>query len=150
MQLTKRSLIYLTGGALLAMGVVACNHGMYFGTPEERGEWMVQKVTSELELDAAQQAKLATVKDEFLDMRTDLRSEREQTRADVLVMMQQPVLDRNKANAIVAQYVNKVDARAPQIIDAIGDFYDSLNDEQRAELNGFISHKMNHHRGLHR
>ena len=149
MKPTKRSLIFLTGGALLAMGVVACNHGMHFGTPEERSEWMVQKVTGELELDQTQQARLAAVKDEFLDMRRDMRSDREQTRADLLAMLQQPTLDRDKANAIVAQYVDKVNTRTPQIIDAVGDFYDSLNDDQRAELNGFIRHKMEHHRRWH-
>ena len=130
MKLTKRSLIYIMGGALITIGV---------------GAWVVQKVTSELELDQVQQARLEAVKDEFLDMRTDMRSDREQTRADVLTMFEQSTFDRDKANAIVAQYVDKVNTRSPQIIDAIGDFYDSLNDEQRTELNGFIRHKMEHH-----
>ena len=149
MKLTKRSLIYITGGALLTAGVVACNHGMHFGTPEERGEWVVEKVTRELELDTAQQARLETVKDEFLDMRRDMRSDREQTRADVLAMLQQPTLDRDKANSIVTGYVEKFNTRSPQNVDAIGDFYDSLNDQQRAELNAFIQHKMEHHHRWH-
>ena len=65
-------------------------------------------------------------------------------------MLEQPTLDRDKANAIVAQYVDKVNTRSPQIIDAIGNFYDSLTDEQRAELNGFLRHKMEHHHRWHR
>ena len=145
MKLTRRTVVYITGASLLALGVVACNHGMYYGSAEERGEWMVQKVSNELELDQTQQARLEAVKDEFLNMRRSMRSEREQTRADVLAMLQQPTLDRDKANAIVAQYVEKINTRSPLIVDAIGNFYDSLDDMQRAELTAFIEHKMEHH-----
>jgi hypothetical protein len=135
----------MTGGALLTLGVVACNHGMHFGTAEERGEWMVEKVTKELELNQAQQARLAEVKDEFLNMRITMLSEREQTRADVLAMLQQPTLDRDKANTIVDQHIATINSRSPLIIDAIGNFYDSLDDAQRTELREFIEHKMDHH-----
>jgi Spy/CpxP family protein refolding chaperone len=145
MKLTKRTFVYITGASLLALGVVACKHGMYYGSAEERGEWVVQKVSNELELDQTQQARLEAVKDEFLNMRRSMRSEREQTRADVLAMLQQPTLDRNRANAIVAQYVENINTRSPLIVDAIGNFYDSLNDAQRAELTAFIEHKMEHH-----
>ena len=82
-------------------------------------------------------------------MRRSLRSDRAQTRADVLTMLQEPTLDRDRANAIVARYVDKINTRSPRIIDAVGAFYDSLDDAQRAELIGFIEHKMEHHRGWH-
>lgn len=149
MKLTKRSILFITGGALLITAVAACNHGMHYGTAEERGEWMVQKVTKELELNPAQQANLAAVKEEMLAMRRTMRSDREQTRADVRAMLQQPTLDRDKANAIVAQYIEKINTGSPQIVDAVGTFYDSLDDEQRAELTGFIEHKMEHHHRWH-
>ena len=149
MKLTRRNIAFMTGGVLLTVGVVACNHGMHFGSAEERGEWIVQKVTNELELDQTQQARLAAVKNEFLDMRKSMHSDREQTRTDVLAMLKQPTLDRGKANAIVGQYIEKVNSRSPVIIDAIGNFYDSLDDAQRAELTAFIEHKMEHHHRWH-
>ena len=149
MKLGKRSIILIAGGALITVGVVACNHGMHFGTAEERGEWVVQKVSKELELNPVQQANLEAVKDGFLDMRSTMRSDREQTRGEVLAMLQQPTLDRDRANAIVAQYLEKASTQSPLIIEAIGDFYDSLDDNQRAELTGFIEHKMEHHRRWH-
>ena len=145
----KRSIIVITASTLLIAGVAACNHGMYFGTAEERGEWVVQKVTKELELNDTQQARLADVKDEFIDVRRNMRSEREQTRADVLAMLQQPTLDRDRANAIVGKYIETLNTRSPTIIDAVGDFYDSLDDSQRAELREFIEHKIAHHHGRH-
>lgn len=149
MKLSKRSIIYMTGGALLTLGVVACNYGMHYGTAEERGEWVVQKVSKELELNETQQARLAEVKDEVLKLRTTMRSDREQTRSDVQAMLAQSTLDREKANAIVDQKIETINSRSPVIIDAIGNFYDSLDDTQRAELMAFIEHKMEHHHGRH-
>ena len=149
MQFNKRNIIVITFGALLLSGLVACNHGMHFGTAEERGERMVHKVSKTLELNPTQVERLESVKDEFLDMRRSLRSDRAQTRADVLAMLQEPTLDRDRANAIVAHYVEKINTRSPRIIDAVGAFYDSLDDAQRAELTGFIEHKIEHHRRWH-
>jgi len=145
MKLSKRTIIVITGGALLIGGVVACNRGMHCGSPEERGKWMVEKVSKELELNETQQVKLVEVKDEFLDVRKTMRSNRVQTRKDILAMLKQPTLDREKANTIVGQHIETINTRSPAIIDAIGNFYDSLDDSQRAELREFIEHKMDHH-----
>jgi len=145
MNLTKRTIIYMSGGALLAVGVVACNHGMHFTSPEERGEWMIQKVTKELELNETQASRLVDVKDVLLDAHKTMRSNREQHSADVIAMLNQPTFDRDKTNAMVNQQIETVDTRAPVIIDAFGIFYDSLDDAQRAELREFVVNKMEHH-----
>ena len=135
----------MTGIALLTTSIVACNRG----TPEERGERMVEKVTEELELTATQQGRLSEVKKEFLDMRKTMQSNREQTKTDIQAMLKQPTLDRNKANSIVNQHIETIHSRSPAIIDAIGNFYDSLDNTQRAELREFIEDKMEHHHGRH-
>lgn len=135
----------MAGGALLVTGVIACNHGMHFGSPEERGEWMVQKVTKELKLNETQESMLVDVKDVFLDTRKATRGNREQHSADVMAMLNQQAFDRDKANEIVIQHIETVNTRAPVIIDAIGNFYDSLDDAQRAELREFVEHKIEHH-----
>ena len=135
----------MTGIALLTTSIVACNRG----TPEERGERIVQKITEELELTETQQTRLSDVKNEFLDMRKTMRSNREQTQTDIQAMLKQPTLDRNKANSIVNQHIETIHSRSPAIIDAIGNFYDSLDDAQRAELREFIEDKMEHHHGRH-
>ena len=145
MKLTKRTIIYMTGIALLTTSIIACNRG----TAEERGERMVQKVTEKLELTETQQARLSEVKNEFLEMRKTMRSNREQTQTDIQAMLKQPTLDRNKANSIVNQHIETIHSRSPAIIDAIGNFYDSLDDAQRAELREFIEDKMENHHGRH-
>ena len=145
MKLTKRTIIYITGIALISTSIVACNRG----TPEERGERMVQKVSDELELTETQQTRLTEVKNEFIELRKTMRSNREQTKTDLQAMLKQPTLDRTRANSIVNQHIETIHSRSPVIIDALGNFYDSLDDTQRAELREFIEDKMDHHHGRH-
>jgi len=145
MKLGKRAIIVITSGVLLIGGVAACKHKMHSASAEERGEWVVEKVSEELELNDNQRVKLVAVKDEFLDMRKTIRSDRTQTRAEVLDMLKQPTLDREKMNAIVSQKIATINARSPAIVDAIGNFFDSLDDSQRAELSEFIEDKMERH-----
>jgi protein CpxP len=149
MKLGKRTIILITSGVLLIGGVVACNRGMHHGSAEERSEWIVEKASKELELNAAQKAKLVKVKNEFLDVRKTMRNQSEQTRADVLTMLKQPTLDREKVNAIISQKIAIINTRSPAIVDAIGNFYDSLDDSQRAELSEFIEEKMERHAKRH-
>ena len=145
MKLGKRAIIVITSGVLLIGGVAACKHKMHSASAEERGEWVVEKVSDDLELNDNQRVKLVAVKDEFLDMRKTIRSDRTQTRAEVLDMLKQPTLDREKMNAIVSQKIATINARSPAIVDAIGNFFDSLDDSQRAELSEFIEDKMERH-----
>jgi len=135
----------MAGIALLTTSIVGCNRG----TPEERGDRIVQKVTEELDLTAIQQASLTQVKNELLEMRNTISSSREQTQADIWAMLKQPRLDRNQANSMVNQRIEAIHSRSPAIIDAMGNFYDSLDDLQRAELREFIEDRMEHRHGRH-
>jgi Spy/CpxP family protein refolding chaperone len=145
MKLNKRTIMYMIGGALLTTTVVACHHGMHYGSAEERGEWVAQKVSKELELNDTQQARLAELKDALLDLRMTLQSDRVQVHTEVLAMLQQPTLDRNKANAMISEQIATINSRSPIIIDAIANFYNSLDDAQRNELKDFIQHKIERH-----
>ena len=144
MKISKRTIIVITAGTLLIGGVAACKHKMHSATPEERGEWVVEKVSKKLELNETQKIKLVNLKDELLAVRKTMRSDRDEKRAEVLAMLQQPTLDREKANTMVQQKINVASTQAPVVIDAMADFYDSLDDAQRAELVEHIEDKMAH------
>ena len=145
MKLRKRTIVIITAGTLLIGGVAACKHKMHSASAEERGEWVVDKVSKELELNDSQRIKLVEVKDQFIAVRKSMRSDREEARKEVLAMLKQPKMDREKVNAMVNQKIAIVSEKSPSIIDAIGNFYDSLDDSQRAELSEFIEEKMERH-----
>ena len=99
---------YFTVGTLLVGGVAACTHRIHSATPEERGAWVVEKVSKKLELNAAQKSKLVELKNEVLAVRKSMRSDREQNRAEMLAMLKQPTLDRQKVNSMVQQKIDQL------------------------------------------
>ena len=105
MKLRKRTIVIITAGTLLIGGVAACKHKMHSASAEERGEWVVDKVSKELELNDSQRIKLVEVKDQFIAVRKSMRSDREEARKEVLAMLKQPTMDREKVNAMVNQKI---------------------------------------------
>ena len=73
-----------------------------------------------------------------------MRSDREQNRAEVLAMLKQPTLDRQKVNSMVQQKIDQASRHTPMVVDAMANFYDSLDDAQRAELAGHIEDRLEH------
>ena len=99
----------------------------------------MEKVTNELDLNDAQKSKLELVRKEVLAARQEIRADRDQTRNEVLAMLEQPQLDRQKVLAMVEQKTSSINQQAPQVVNALGDFYDSLSTEQRKTLHDHVA-----------
>lgn len=135
---TKRIVILLATATVITGTLAACGHHRYHD-PEKRGEWIVEKVTDELELNESQKTKLEAVRTEILTARKDVRVDRQKTRDEILAMLDQPQLDRQKVLSMVEQKTVSINQHAPQIVNALGEFYDSLSDEQRKELREHVA-----------
>ena len=119
-------------GSLLAVVLAGC--GPRHHSPEARADWVMNKVTSDLALNESQSAKLETLKDEVLKAREAMNQRREDSRDSINVLLQQPTLDRNQVLRLVEGHTEVVNQQAPAVVAALGDFYDSLNPEQQAQL----------------
>jgi len=136
--ISKRIVILLAGGAVIAGTLAACGHHRYHD-PEKRGEWLVEKVTDELELNESQKTKLEAVRQEILTVRKEMHADRQSTREEVLAMLDQPQLDRQKVLSMVEQKTGSINQHAPKVVNAVGEFYDSLSEEQRSEIREHIA-----------
>jgi protein CpxP len=116
---------------LLALIVSGC---CYHRTPEQRAERVVQHLVSTLKLDAAQTAKLETMKEEFLARRPDMVKMREESFKDVEEMMLSPQLNQARLNA----RTEKVEAHTNDLIRFLSakfaELHDMLTPEQRTKL----------------
>jgi periplasmic protein CpxP/Spy len=139
--ITRRILMALAAVGL-ATGVAACGHHRH--DPQQQAERIMEKVSEELDLTQEQQAKLEAVKDEFISAGKEMRKERKQAREEAMSLLEQPKLDRAKAQDLVNQRLDAIRAHSPQVINALGDFYDSLTPEQQKELRERIQDKMEH------
>jgi Spy/CpxP family protein refolding chaperone len=144
MKRMTKFIVFGTGAVLLAGSIAACSHHR---TPEKRAEWMTEKVSKELKLDDAQQARLKTLSDEMLSVRKQMRQEFGNDRNEVLSLLDQSKLDQAKLLGMVKEHTRTINEQAPKVVAALGDFYDSLSPEQQAEVRKFIQeHREHHHR----
>ena len=133
----------------------------------KRRDKMVERATSELSLDAAQKAKLVTLMDTMHAKRAAMMAShgaaqpgagaasgphgmkgREghggqggpgmMPRAEMQALIKGEKFDRAGAQALVDQKANALRTASPEVITAMGDFYDSLKPEQQAKVRAFM------------
>lgn len=150
----KRTLIGVLGATLLAGGLAACSHrhhGPWGGpmTEAEQAEWrerMVSRATRKLDLDAAQKAKLEAFADTMAAQRRAMLAKGGEPRAELKAVFAGPKLDRARAQALVDAKTSAAREASPALINAAGEFYDSLNPEQQQKLREMLE-RGGHRRG---
>jgi len=137
--------LVVIGIVLLSGFAYARYQGFYHG-PEGKANWLMERVTKQLELDDQQQQQLGKFRDKVLSLKDSMQSERPQHIDEALKLLDTPQLDRNQAYQLWEVKHNWVAAAGPQLIDAFADFTDSLNGQQRSKLLEMINwHRQHRH-----
>ena len=140
----KRTLFGLFGVSLLVGGLTACGHRHGYGanaTPEQAAEFrskMVDRVSSKLDLDAAQKQKLTVLGDKLHEQRLAMMGASKDPRADVKALVAGDKFDKTRAQALVTEKTAAVTGKSPEVIAALADFYDSLNPAQQQKVREFM------------
>jgi len=99
---------------------------------------MVERVGSRLDLDDAQKAKLGALADQLRAQRQALVGSAD-PRSEIQSLVAGPTFDRSKAKAFVDAKTAAIQTGSPELIAALGDFYDSLKPEQQQKVRDFMS-----------
>jgi protein CpxP len=150
----QRSLLGIFGATLALGALTACGHHERHpgasASVEEQARWrdkMVDRVASKLELNDAQKQKLAVLAAKLQEQRAALRGATD-PRAEMKALVAGEKFDRTRAQALVTEKATAVQARSPEVIAALGDFYDSLNPTQQARVREFMDKRRGwRHRG---
>jgi len=134
----KRILIAVIVFVTLALVLAACGHSRFAGyhgvSPEKRVEWVKQHISDELNLDAAQNAKLDAIAEDLMTRRKKMAPEREKGRLELAALVRTDTLNR----ADLEQLVDKKRAHIEEVIDVVMDhaveFHQMLTPEQRTLL----------------
>ena len=136
----KRSLIGLTAATVVLGGLTACgsrgDHARGWSDEritEVRGK-AIEKISSKLELNAEQKAKLGVLADEMIASRKAFKGGSADPRADMKSLVAGDKFDRSKAQQLLDQKLQAAQGNGPQMLAAFGDFYDSLNPEQQKQV----------------
>ena len=134
-RLMKTVAVTLLG--LTILSVAACHRHR---TATERAEWMVNKVTKELDLTDQQQAKLIAVKDAFLAARAQGRAEHDALLDEAVAMVSSNQFDQAKALQLLERHQALQRKAAPPIVERLADLHGSLSPEQRAKAGEQLKH----------
>jgi len=139
----KRTLIGVFGASVLFGGFAAYSHRAHHGhgcaamSDEDAAKMkarLVEKAGSKLDLDAAQKAKLGTLADTLRTQRNGLVGTTTNPRAELQALVAGPTFDRARAQSLIETKTSAITTLSPQVIAAMGDFYDSLKPDQQARL----------------
>jgi periplasmic protein CpxP/Spy len=152
----RRSLIAVAsvlGLTALAAGVTGCGHrdrGHHEASAEDIAKWRakaIDRAGSELALDDAQKQRLGVLFDTLAAQRSSLMAGATPPRQVMGELIAGASFDRAKASTLIEEKTSAVRAGSPQVIAAMGDFYDSLKPEQQAKLREFLNKRGGRGRG---
>jgi periplasmic protein CpxP/Spy len=134
----KKTLIGVFGATILVGGLTACGHrGDRERGPmseervvEMRGK-VIERISDKLELDESQKQKLGVLADELIAQRKAMRGDSADPRSEMKALIAGEKFDRSRAEALLTQKTQVVQAGGPKVIGALADFYDSLKPEQQ-------------------
>ncbi len=124
--------VLITG--LLFSGALfwGCRHG--HGSPEKKAEWIVGKISSELDLTDDQKLEIDRIKDEVLEKFREHRKTRKAMHERVIRLVKSDTLDVDEINRIFDEKEARHREMRPFIIEKIVEFHRILKPEQKEKL----------------
>ena len=132
--------------ALLARGEIGHFHGGMHSSAENMAahEAMLQHIGKSLDLDANQKTKLQGLADQLHAQHNAFMKNGGDPHERMKALVAGNTFDRAGAQALVNEKVAQIQAASPALINAAGDFFDSLNATQQQQVRDFAA---KHHGG---
>jgi Spy/CpxP family protein refolding chaperone len=122
-------------------------HGDWGMTPDEKAEFVSERVTKKLDLDSEQQQKFDDLARLVVDIMQEVKTSREQQVGEILQLLEEPSFDQARALELIQQKTQLVNEKAPTVIASLSVFLDSLNSDQKQELQEFMQRGHRHGHG---
>ncbi len=136
--------VALTVGLIGGAAAIGKNH---YGSHEKRAGYVVAYIADELELDATQTQALDVLKDQLLAARQTVKEK--PMHEEAMALLNAETFDRAQALEMITAKTAAVNEQAPEIVNALGDFLDSLNSDQKSEITEIMKEHRGH-KGRHR
>jgi hypothetical protein len=113
-------------------------------TAAEKAELVTDRVANKLELTESQKIQLSSLTDDILGLAGEIQDAKNGHKVLVQQLLSEPTLDQSKALEMIRQTTQIINNKAPETIASLANFLDSLDANQKAELEGFVEQKMKH------
>lgn len=113
------------------------------------GDKMVSRIVKKLDLDDSQAEALKALQAEIIETRTLVKGDGVNMKEQFSEMFNADSFDQGAALSMINERAAAFQANAPELVATAGTFIDSLNPEQKAKVQKFMSHGrgFKHHRG---
>ena len=142
----KRTLFGVVGASVLLGGLTGCgtrgDGPRWQASAEESAQFrgkMIERVSSKLDLNAEQKQRLTVLAEKLHAQRLALMGDKPNPRADLQALVAGERFDRARAQTLVAEKTAALTSQSPEVIAAMGDFYDSLNPAQQQKVREFMN-----------
>lgn len=108
---------------------------------------VTERVSRKLDLNEYQAAKLQGFAEKLQALRSGWSEGRNQIRGELEGLLAAPVLDRDRVTGLLDERHQALAERKGEIVDAFGDFSDSLEPGQRTRLAELITARLDHRWG---
>ena len=125
------------------------SNGHWKLTAAEKAEFVNDRIANKLELTETQKIQLSSLTDDVLELAGEIKEAKNGHTVLVQQLLAEPTLDQSKALEMIHQTTQMINDKAPETIASLANFLDSLDADQKAELQGFIEKKMKHKHGNH-
>ena len=142
----KRTLFGVVGASVLLGSLTGCgtrgDGPRWQASAEESAQFrgkMVERVSGKLDLNAEQKQRLTVLAEKLHAQRLALMGDKPNPRADIQALVAGERFDRARAQTLVAEKTAALTSQSPEVIAAMGDFYDSLNPAQQQKVREFMN-----------
>ena len=144
---TKITTAIIVSAAIIGGGAAYASKA-HRGDHAEHADFAVSFVARKLDLDPTQEQALSALKDQMLVARSAMHDQKESTVGEIRELIQSESFNQAQALELITSKTATVDSLAPELVGALGNFLDSLDAEQKAEILEFMdSHEGSHRRG---
>lgn len=141
--LNKKSLSALGMAALaltMVLGLSACR-----STPEEKAEFVSERISDKLELNESQQALLNNLKDKALLAGKTMKDNKQEMKSNLVTLISQPSIDHDQITAFMDSAMASMHTSVDDVIPSFIAFHASLSEAQKAQVVDFIESHRKHH-----
>ena len=121
-------------------------HNDWDMSPEEKVEFVTERVTRKLELDSQQQQNFAELAETVIQIMQDVRMTKAQHMDEIGALLQEPSFNQARALELIEQKTRMINEKAPLVIASLAIFMNSLNLEQKQQMQEFMQHHQQRHR----
>ncbi|MCP4875735.1 MAG: hypothetical protein GY896_09725 [Gammaproteobacteria bacterium] len=125
-------------------------HNDWGMSPDEKVEFVTERVTKKLELDAQQQQNFSQLAETVVQIMIDVKATKAQHMSEIKTLLDEPNFNQARALDLIQQKTQMVNEKAPQVIAALSIFLDSLDSGQKQQLQEFFQRHHEHHGKHHR